>query len=125
MYAKVIVDVPARETNRAFDYRIPPALHGWVETAGYPEEICGEADPASIYQSQVVSIYSAPANFQASVTQVRFWHPNGSTGSFESGCPDVGLQLLTLQVATTDGRVVETLDVALRKPCRAEDALCV
>ena len=31
MYAKVIVDGPARETDRAFDYRIPPALRGWVD----------------------------------------------------------------------------------------------
>jgi primosomal protein N' (replication factor Y) len=30
MYAKVIVDVPARETNRPFDYAIPPELAPWV-----------------------------------------------------------------------------------------------
>ncbi|MBD0379343.1 primosomal protein N' [Paenibacillus sedimenti] len=31
MYAKVIVDVPAKQTNRAFDYEIPAALRKWVE----------------------------------------------------------------------------------------------
>lgn len=31
MYAKVIVDVPARETNRAFDYIIPTFMEPWVE----------------------------------------------------------------------------------------------
>ncbi|MEB3101241.1 primosomal protein N' [Ferviditalea candida] len=31
MYAKVIVDVPAKDTNRAFDYIIPPSLEPWVE----------------------------------------------------------------------------------------------
>ncbi|MBP1991437.1 primosomal protein N' [Paenibacillus eucommiae] len=31
MFAKVIVDVPAKQTNRAFDYIVPPALKAWVE----------------------------------------------------------------------------------------------
>src|SRR6478736_3296831 len=31
MYAKVIVDVPAKQTNRAFDYEVPAALTKWVE----------------------------------------------------------------------------------------------
>ncbi|ANE47478.1 primosomal protein DnaI [Paenibacillus swuensis] len=30
-YAKVIVDVPSKETNRPYDYVIPPKLSGWVE----------------------------------------------------------------------------------------------
>jgi primosomal protein N' (replication factor Y) len=30
MYAKVIVDVPAKQTNRGFDYLIPEALRDWV-----------------------------------------------------------------------------------------------
>lgn len=31
MYAKVIVDVPSRQTNRPYDYFVPPALIPWVE----------------------------------------------------------------------------------------------
>lgn len=31
MIAQVIVDVPARQTDRPFDYRIPSGLAGWVE----------------------------------------------------------------------------------------------
>ena len=31
MYAKVIVDVPAKQTNRAFDYEVPASLSKWVE----------------------------------------------------------------------------------------------
>ena len=31
MYAKVIVDVPAKQTNRAFDYELPASLSKWVE----------------------------------------------------------------------------------------------
>ncbi|MCZ8511423.1 primosomal protein N' [Paenibacillus filicis] len=30
MYAKVIVDVPARQTNRAFDYIVPESLRDWI-----------------------------------------------------------------------------------------------
>ncbi|WP_282941722.1 primosomal protein N' [Paenibacillus sp. RC67] len=30
MYAKVIVDVPAKQTNRAFDYLIPESMKEWV-----------------------------------------------------------------------------------------------
>ncbi|TVY08744.1 primosomal protein N' [Paenibacillus cremeus] len=30
MYAKVIVDVPAKQTNRAFDYSVPKALRDWI-----------------------------------------------------------------------------------------------
>lgn len=31
MFAKVIVDVPAKQTNRAYDYTVPEALREWVE----------------------------------------------------------------------------------------------
>lgn len=29
--ARIIVDVPSRQTDRTFDYAIPPALEGWVD----------------------------------------------------------------------------------------------
>ncbi|WP_138493112.1 primosomal protein N' [Paenibacillus pinistramenti] len=29
--ARVIVDVPSRDTDRPFDYRIPPAMAGWID----------------------------------------------------------------------------------------------
>jgi primosomal protein N' (replication factor Y) len=31
MFAKVIVDIPAKQTNRAFDYVVPQSLSEWVE----------------------------------------------------------------------------------------------
>ncbi|NDI33471.1 primosomal protein N' [Chengkuizengella sediminis] len=31
MYARVIVDVPSKQTNRPFDYKVPPSLTDWVE----------------------------------------------------------------------------------------------
>ncbi|WP_409341075.1 primosomal protein N' [Paenibacillus sp. MBLB4367] len=30
MFANVIVDVPAKQTNRTFDYKIPDSMRGWV-----------------------------------------------------------------------------------------------
>lgn len=32
MIAKVIVDVPSRQTDRPFDYSVPPGMEGWIET---------------------------------------------------------------------------------------------
>ncbi|GGG82673.1 primosomal protein N' [Paenibacillus radicis (ex Gao et al. 2016)] len=31
MIAKVIVDVPSRQTDRPFDYEVPPAMQDWIE----------------------------------------------------------------------------------------------
>jgi primosomal protein N' (replication factor Y) len=31
MFAKVIVDVPAKQTNRPFDYKVPPSMEDWIE----------------------------------------------------------------------------------------------
>jgi len=31
MFAKVIVDIPSKQTNRPFDYKVPPLLRRWVE----------------------------------------------------------------------------------------------
>jgi Tfp pilus assembly protein PilV len=59
-------------------------------------------------------LYSPPAGYTATVTRVVFW----SDGQFVESCPDNGIQLLTLRVASDDERAVQTLDVVLRKPCR-------
>ncbi|GAA4417767.1 prepilin-type N-terminal cleavage/methylation domain-containing protein [Actinokineospora soli] len=66
--------------------------------------------------------YAAPAGYARSVVRVDHW--NGS--AWQSACPaaDRGLQRLTLQVASDDGRAVERLVVVLRKPCGTGDAPC-
>ena len=52
---------------------------------------------------------------------MRYW---GATG-WQTGCSaDTGLQRLTIQVASDDGRAAEQLTVVVRKPCRLSDALC-
>ncbi len=59
-------------------------------------------------------LYSPPAGYTATVTRVVFW----SGGQFVESCPDNGIQLRTLRVASDDGRAAQVLDVVLRKPCR-------
>ncbi|HJQ47749.1 MAG TPA: type II secretion system protein [Amycolatopsis sp.] len=58
--------------------------------------------------------YAAPPGFSRTISQIQYW-----TGSaFQSGCTsDSGLQRLTLQVASSDGRASEQLVVVIRKPC--------
>ena len=56
-------------------------------------------------------------NFTASVVEVRHW--NGST--FSTCGTDSGVQRVTVRVASTDGKVEETLSVILRRPCRNKD----
>ncbi len=65
-------------------------------------------------------IYPSPeSGYVPSVTAVQVW--TGSTwASSGSGCTDVGVQRVTLQVALA-GQVTETLDVIIRRPCRQGD----
>jgi Tfp pilus assembly protein PilV len=37
---------------------------------------------------------------------------------------DPGVQRLTLRVSSVDGRVVRSMDIIVRKPCRPTEALC-
>jgi type II secretory pathway pseudopilin PulG len=69
--------------------------------------------------STYASVYSPPdAHYQASVTKVRYWKADG----FSDSCgPDTGVQLVYLKIATTDGKVSETLTIVIREPCRSQD----
>ncbi|HYS36329.1 MAG TPA: hypothetical protein VEO01_11925, partial [Pseudonocardiaceae bacterium] len=52
-----------------------------------------------------------------------YWYGSG----WQTTCPatgDTGLQQLTVQVASNDGRASERLVLVLRKPCRVADPLC-
>ena len=67
--------------------------------------------------------FAVPAGYAKSVvaSSMRYW--NGST--WGTGCStDVGLQQLTVQVASTDDRAAERVVVVVRKPCRTSDTLC-
>ena len=77
---------------------------------GYWDATC--ATPANY-----AGAYTAPAGYTATMTAVKFW----SGSAFVASCPDKGVQLVSLRVASDDGRASETLDVVLRKPCRPGD----
>jgi type II secretory pathway pseudopilin PulG len=64
--------------------------------------------------------FVAPAGFSKSVNSLQYWN-NG----WQSACSsDTGLQRLTAQIASDDGRATESVLVVLRKPCRLSDSLC-
>ena len=67
--------------------------------------------------------FAVPAGYSKTVVagSLRYW--KGS--SWQAGCTtDTGLQRLTLQVASNDGKASERIDLVLRKPCRLSDPIC-
>lgn len=69
------------------------------------------------------SAFGEPTGYAKSIVAVSFW--NGST--FPVSCDpaaDIGVQMLTLQVASADGRATERLVVIVRKACGPSDAAC-
>ncbi|MDQ1722160.1 MAG: hypothetical protein QOI26_1894 [Pseudonocardiales bacterium] len=58
--------------------------------------------------------FTAPTGYTAAAITVRYW---SGTAWVASPCTDVGLQQLTVQVASSDTRATERLVVVLRKPC--------
>lgn len=66
--------------------------------------------------------FAVPAGHTKSVVagSMRYWN-----GGWQAGCAaDTGLQQLTVQVASDDGRATESLVVVLRRPCRISEAPC-
>jgi Tfp pilus assembly protein PilE len=67
--------------------------------------------------------FAPPTGYADSVVagSLRYW----SSGSWQSSCStDSGLQQLTVQVASGDGRASEQLVIVLRKRCGLTDLLC-
>jgi type II secretory pathway pseudopilin PulG len=68
--------------------------------------------------------YTAPAGFTASTTSVAYWIISSSTW-VTTGCTssnDSGVQQVSIQVASNDGRATESLQVVVRQPCGAGSA---
>jgi type II secretory pathway pseudopilin PulG len=80
----------------------------YVAGTGYTS--CGSP---SAYAPGVVG-FTAPAGYTAAAVAVRYW---SGTAWTTGPCTDVGLQELTIQVASTDSRAAERLVFVLRKPC--------
>lgn len=58
--------------------------------------------------------FTAPSGYAASAVSVRYWSGTAWTAG---PCTDVGLQELTVQVASSDARATERVVLVLRKPC--------
>jgi type II secretory pathway pseudopilin PulG len=65
-------------------------------------------------------VYAAPAGYTPSYTGVAYW-VTAPTNAFRNTCPanDSGVLRVSLRVQSNDHAVAETLDVVLRRPCRA------
>lgn len=76
--------------------------------------------------SDYLPTYTLTGPYTPSITAVTYW--NGS--SFSATCStDTGVQQVTLQVRSNDGRATEKLTIVIRKPCRSttdfpQDAAC-
>jgi Tfp pilus assembly protein PilV len=65
--------------------------------------------------------FTNPTGYARSVTSVSYWNGSG----WASACgTDVGLQQLTVQVASSDGRASEQLVIVVRRRCGLSDSLC-
>ena len=84
-------------------------LHNYAETLeGATYNACTNSTPASYSLTQ-------QSGFQAPTVTVTYW--NGT--AFQAGCPsggDSGLQRVSINLKTTDGRVGQALSVVLRNP---------
>lgn len=59
--------------------------------------------------------FAAPAGFTAVVASVEYW--NATSRTFSGTCTSSGLERVTVQVASADGRATERAVVVVRKPC--------
>jgi Tfp pilus assembly protein PilE len=100
------------------------AVENAVVAGGYVA--CANADG---HDYAAPSGFAVPAGYSRSVVAgpggqpLAYWNGSG----WQNTCPaagDTGLQQLTVQVASADGRASERLVLVLRKPCRQTDPLC-
>lgn len=82
-----------------------------IANGGYTP--CATTYPATTMDGDAVSVVAS---------SMRYWNGTG----FQTACPspDSGLQEVTLQATSGDGRATETLTVVLRKPCGLGPTTC-
>ena len=91
-----------------------------LQSTPYVAAVCPLAVPAS-YASATVSGTAIPEGYTGAVLNTAakpFDYWNATTLQFEATCPatDGGAQRLWLQVSSSDGRAVETVQLVKRKP---------
>jgi type II secretory pathway pseudopilin PulG len=90
-------------------------IEAWVAAGHYDGGAAPDYGPATVH-------FTAPGGFTASVQSVKCWNTAGS--SWQSCGTDVGLEQVTVQVRSADGRAAEQVVVVLRRPCGLSDSLC-
>jgi type II secretory pathway pseudopilin PulG len=84
---------------------------------GYVE--CGASTtPTATYQSAFTLPAADQTAYQRTVVDVSVWNRATSTYTKCPASGDAGVQRLTLNVSSQDGRASETLVIVVRKPCR-------
>lgn len=76
----------------------------------------GTVAVAGTYGSSVVG-FATPAGFKAGTVTVKTLDKNGVPLMLGACSPDIGLQLLTLSLTSSDGNATEKLTFVLRRPC--------
>jgi type II secretory pathway pseudopilin PulG len=93
-----------------------------VAAGGY-KPCAAPSDYLPVAGTAATAVHFTPsAGFTPTVTRVEFWSDTGpgTPWTWTSACaPDWGLQRVTLQVASADGRATEQAVVVLRAPCGA------
>jgi len=85
------------------------------------QALAGGYVPCATAASYPAPSGSIPAGYSASVSSLKYWTGAGWSGSC---APDKGVQQLTVQVASADGRASERLVVVVRKRCGLGEPLC-
>ena len=70
--------------------------------------------------------YDASPGYTADPIQVSYWNGSNAFVPMPSCTPssDTGVQRVTLRIHSNDGRVTQSMDIVIRKPCRPTDSLC-
>lgn len=90
-------------------------IEAWVAAGHY------DGGPAPDYAPAIVG-FTPPTGFTASVRSVTCWNTGGS--NWHSCGTDVGLEQVTVQVLSGDGRAAEQVVLVLRRPCGLSDSPC-
>lgn len=99
-----VSDIHRKEANAsAYVRNYAESIEATVASGGY-------ASGTTAY-----SAYAVPAGYAASLASKMCW--SGSTFVTCTSGNDIGVQQLTLQVKSNDGRATERLVVVVRKPC--------
>jgi type II secretory pathway pseudopilin PulG len=84
-------------------------LHNYAETLQSEYTPCTNGNPATAYVADLAPL-GTPTGYSAPAADVAYW--NGT--SFGSACRDLGLQRVTLTLASTAGQGDESLVVVIR-----------